>query len=304
MKSFIATCGTTLEGEPHAKKKWRNNNDGSTDYFSENVPRPQMAAEYFQGAQVIDVHNHMRQGKLALEKRPVRRWATRFFQTFVGICTVDACNAFKLFTDHDDSFDQKKFVKALAWKLLNNRRGGAEHVLSSRVHDADQAGSPGSPSAHKISTLRLSALYLARKLRAEQAEEAVRPLILRCSMCHQRTSTYCVSCSRDSPDANPRELCAICAPHGSHARTCWTAHVAEAVPAAPAGANDADAVLDVGGARAPAVAAEAGANDANAVDVGGARAPPRTPDARRGVDARRNRWTLSDSDSPDNDDSL
>ena len=68
VKSFIATRGTTLDGEPHAE--WRNNNDGTTDYFTETVG-------------------------------------------ICTVCTVDAYNAFKLFSDHDDSFDQKKFVKAL-----------------------------------------------------------------------------------------------------------------------------------------------------------------------------------------------
>ena len=50
-----------------------------------------MASLYFEGNNVIDVHNQNRQGTLALEKK----WNTqdcwfRTFTTLVGMCTIDA----------------------------------------------------------------------------------------------------------------------------------------------------------------------------------------------------------------------
>jgi hypothetical protein len=45
----------------------------------------------------IDVHNHYRQGTLALEAHWTTRWDWRFFGTFLGVVEVDACVAYKRF---------------------------------------------------------------------------------------------------------------------------------------------------------------------------------------------------------------
>jgi hypothetical protein len=74
--------------------------NGTTDYFTVEVPRPRLAGNYFDGAQAIDVHNHSRQGQgLGLELRPTNRWQIRFWQTFIGITQVDAHNAYKFLKD-------------------------------------------------------------------------------------------------------------------------------------------------------------------------------------------------------------
>lgn len=88
-KNLIATCGTTLDGEPHKKKRWRNFNNGKTEYFTASIPRPNIVETYFDAAQHIDVHNYLRQGSVACE-RPTHRWMFRIFQTIVGMVEVDA----------------------------------------------------------------------------------------------------------------------------------------------------------------------------------------------------------------------
>ena len=54
VKSFVGTCGTTVAGVPHKKNRWRNNNDGTTNCFTVDVARPNLAGDYFDGAQTID----------------------------------------------------------------------------------------------------------------------------------------------------------------------------------------------------------------------------------------------------------
>ena len=92
-KNLISTCGTTLDGPPHEKKRWRNFNSGRTEYFTVTVPRPDIVAQYFNAAQTIDVHNHLRQGEAAVE-RPTHKWSFRILQTLVGMIEVDAYLAY------------------------------------------------------------------------------------------------------------------------------------------------------------------------------------------------------------------
>ena len=74
LKRFLSTCGTTVEGQPHTKKRYRVSEDGeSSEIFYKTVKRPKLVEEYFDSASKIDVHNHLRQGSLALEEA----WGTR-----------------------------------------------------------------------------------------------------------------------------------------------------------------------------------------------------------------------------------
>ena len=60
-----------------------------------DIPQPLVASLYFSDNNVIDVHNHTRQGTLALEKK----WQTqdcwfRLFATLVGMCAIDGLKIF------------------------------------------------------------------------------------------------------------------------------------------------------------------------------------------------------------------
>ena len=58
-----------MEGQPHTKKRYRVSEDGeSSETFYKTVKRPKLVEEYFDSASKIDVHNHLRQGSLALEE--------------------------------------------------------------------------------------------------------------------------------------------------------------------------------------------------------------------------------------------
>ena len=177
-KNFIATCGTTLEAPPHKKKRWNNNSDGTTTYYTKSIKQPQIVHNYFQGAQKIDVHNHYRQGWLQLESRDTNRWDWRFFQTFVGICEVDAFLAYKRFWPAEAKKDcpHIEFVLQLIASLLDNTFACVGPIL--RPHPSDVAAeSPGKIVAHDLLLLKSSPYFRRRQ---QQLPDKKCKCILKC----------------------------------------------------------------------------------------------------------------------------
>ena len=64
-------CGSahhTLSTDPHVKVRWQLKDvTGSSERITRTVPRTSAVKEYFQAACIIDVHDHLRQGGLAME---------------------------------------------------------------------------------------------------------------------------------------------------------------------------------------------------------------------------------------------
>lgn len=213
-KVIVATCGTTVEAPPHEKTMWRNNDDGTTDYFTFSVKRPQMVEEYFTGAQQIDVHNHLRQGELQMEKRTTDRWQHRFFQGYVGVCEVDAYLAWKHFTrrGHGGS-EHRAFLHALIEQLLNNTYGDSTahaRPLRPPYRRAGNDKSASPPSEHRLKPLRRAAHYSNSTKRAQKA----------CRLCKKLASTYCEACTQN--DASVRDIFAVCSP--ATGRHCFHEH--------------------------------------------------------------------------------
>ena len=58
LKRFLSTCGTTVEGQPHTKKRYRVSEDGeSSEIFCKTLKRPKLVEEYFDSTRKIDVHS-------------------------------------------------------------------------------------------------------------------------------------------------------------------------------------------------------------------------------------------------------
>jgi len=223
VKSFISTCGTTAPGIPHEKQRWRNNNNGTTDYFAMRVPRPKVVEEYYDGAQIIDVHNHLRQGVLGLEARPTKRWEHRFFQTFVGMVEVDAFKAHSYF--HSRPVSHRDFTRAVAWGLINNLRGVDTASPLRPPHAKPPSERPCSARPHVIVPLRLSSCFTHRKRKAEETNRRVpTELVLRCRLCQRKTRHYCQTCSDESDPTQTRSFYAVCGPSAKDS-SCFTDHV-------------------------------------------------------------------------------
>ena len=225
VKSFIATCGTTLQGTPHEKRRWRNDNDGTTQYFTREVPRPNIVEEYYDGAQTIDVHNHIRRGAgLGLEMRPTNRWEMRFFQTFVGMIEVDAYLAFKYF--RDPNAVHRTFIKAVAWGLIQKGLAVGQRRQSPSTRPSGGQRSPA--SNHTLKSLSNSRYYVRRSNEAVAQNKSTPIPALLCRICHNRTSYFCLQCSDQTDNTKSRGIHAVCAPSRRHGRTCFEDHISDA----------------------------------------------------------------------------
>ena len=132
---FVCTehAGTTEDGDPY-EMKWT---DDVGNVHIRNVARPAVISKFFQNCNSVDVHNHLRQSCLKLEKQ----WVTtdcwfRLFTTLVGINVVDTFrlakfhnmiprNKLNLAPDGDvvddgdqNIFTMKKFAGILSNQLL------------------------------------------------------------------------------------------------------------------------------------------------------------------------------------------
>ena len=58
----------TLSTDPYVKVRWQLNDvTGSSERITRTVPRTLAVKEYFQAQCIINVHNYLRQGELAME---------------------------------------------------------------------------------------------------------------------------------------------------------------------------------------------------------------------------------------------
>ena len=113
---FISTkgAGLTTEGAPyHAKYTDLHQNRLEREIF-----RPALISEYFQDANMVDMHNHARQGELGLE----RSWTTRdcWFRlacTFIGMNLTDTWKAYK-YHFSDETLKVRTFADRMAKQLI------------------------------------------------------------------------------------------------------------------------------------------------------------------------------------------
>ena len=123
LKQIVSTCGTTLAGTDSVRprhKKILENGVWKTVQYEKKVPRSKLVEEMFSAFSKIDIHDHLRQGSLALERSWVtRKWYHRLFTTIFGICVVDAYYAFK-FEHPDDDMNFTDFWGTLTLQLINN----------------------------------------------------------------------------------------------------------------------------------------------------------------------------------------
>ena len=88
-KYFISTHNTTLDGNLHGKKRWREISDAGSDgteVVYQYTKRTKLVEDYFSAASIIDISNHCRQAGLALETAwSTQRWDHRVISTILGI---------------------------------------------------------------------------------------------------------------------------------------------------------------------------------------------------------------------------
>lgn len=123
LKQIVSTCGTTTPGTDSVRPRHKKIIEGgvwNTVRHEKKVPRTKLVEEMFSAFSKIDIHDHLRQGSLALERSWVtRKWYHRLFSTIFGVCVVDAYYAFKFEHPHDD-MTFTDFWGTLTLQLINN----------------------------------------------------------------------------------------------------------------------------------------------------------------------------------------
>ena len=219
-KQFIGTCATSVAGRSHRKRRWEVNDDGSTTKYYFDVKRPNLVEAYYNGAQMIDVHNHLRQGSLRLEARKTKRWQIRFFNCWLGICTVDAYLAYKRFCPGKDTVSQDDFVLDVIGELLDNTFGVAGgRVLRARPAD-DEPASSRVRRMHDMRQLMDTEHFTAKRAAHEENGRPTRSATLRCRICHTECCMYCLTCSPNP--AKAKGIFAVCGPMTG--RDCFLKH--------------------------------------------------------------------------------
>ena len=140
-KTIVCTRGlTSVMGNPSMRHRRRI---VETDYGHENdrydlhIPRPQAIEMFFSCFSNIDVHDHYRQGSLALERNwNTKTWWHRLFATLFGMVCTDAFLAYRLETRNRQMGGEvglncyKDFLHRLAYQLIYN--GGVQRRLRRR----------------------------------------------------------------------------------------------------------------------------------------------------------------------------
>lgn len=202
--TFVATCETTLPGTPSRKRRW----DDEGNLFFREVPRPKLVQQYFDGAAAIDIHNHIRQDGLALEKAwGTQKWEHRIYASVLGIVETNAYLVFNNFfrAEHDQ---------------VSHRWFTTNLVLSLTKNDADNLQENEPPQHENIGH---SGEHILEALSKSDNRKRVQRKCIVCSRVHkkqQKASYFCKTCG-------PR--CVLCSPMTG--RNCFTYHITNGIPA-------------------------------------------------------------------------
>lgn len=199
IKTFVSTCGTTLEGEPHLKTR-KKIVDGVPQQYTFNVPRCQTVDEYYKSSGSVDRHNLLRQGVLSLEQVwGTQQWTNRVIATLFGIFQTDSYLAFRFEKKCDTTF--REFNQLLFADIQ------AHYKIAEETTEASSSDACWLNSIRKVSHPR------QKPCTSSSCELDGRGRT-------KKTGNYCFPCS------SPEKLVSLCDPRSG--RTCFADHVADA----------------------------------------------------------------------------
>jgi hypothetical protein len=238
LKTLISTCGTSGAAISHKRKRYIAEPDGSVKIINKYTPIDLITSEYFHFCHKIDVHNHRRQGIVALERTlKTHSWSLRLISTILGIILVDAYMMFKQeqssveisssLTDttkgDEDESSFRDFTHEVCKLLLTNTLGNSRFLPRNLYPHVEDLTPPNSHSniqnvgcqLHPLSTN----LSLQRK-RERNGRKKSNSIQLRCSICKNHASFYCSNCS------TVEKIITICGPLSKSYPSCLNKHLA------------------------------------------------------------------------------
>lgn len=212
--TFVATCSSSLNGTPCKKRRL----DEMGQVYYKEVKRPKIVEDYYDGSPAVDIHNHMRQGGLALEESwGTHRWQHRMYACIFGIIECNAYLAFKYFNGDKEDLTHQNFTEALALQLLNYNHS---HTLPENQSTPQNRAER--PAAIQVSPPNNSTAHTLRALSKDDARKRVQRKCIICSRVRkiqQKASYYCETCGINA---------VLCSPNTG--RNCFAYHVQNGIP--------------------------------------------------------------------------
>ena len=129
-KTLISNVSNTLPGSPADRPRHKlvmRDGEVVTEQEMISIPRPKCVEFMFNYFSIIDVHDHLRQGSLAMERRwRTVTWWHRVFTTMIGVIFTNAYYAYCFeyraanYNDTTNMDTYSKFLERLAKKLIFN----------------------------------------------------------------------------------------------------------------------------------------------------------------------------------------
>ena len=215
-KTLVSTCGvTTSASKPHTRTVYRNLGDGTSGKKERSTPWPDLVSTYFTTANASDVHNHYRQGSLALEEIWITQtWWHRVLATVFGICEVDAYLVYRKFFPGPDHLSHRQFTEEIALCLIRNEIGSTgphfrRQTAKRGISEVDEE----EPIPHSLA-LFSNCASLQRDADGKRHQRC-------CKICKLKCSCYCPACS----DVAAGKFFSLCGSGTKRGAECYNAHL-------------------------------------------------------------------------------
>lgn len=256
-KNVISTRGTTLQGTLSRRPRHRVAEDQhgaqfTVKYYKE-VKRPQMVQWLFYAFSIIDIHDHFRQGTLAMEENwRTQVWWVRTCASILGMVYVDAYffMRFSFLKRHNGSTAGMKSLLEFMWclvhEMVNNEEDREFHVAP-RVRrarrNAEEEQRKALAESHVLKPLIDLPFYAAQKARGANARRRCSNLDCKDEKTGKpyKCGFYCAECSPNDAltrraNAGLEGIKVYCGPQTG--RSCYLLHLAAHIVIDPDNVDD------------------------------------------------------------------
>lgn len=174
-----------LDCEPGPPQKMPKFKPLNSDYQQHKVP--DIIAEYRRSCGAVDHHNQLRQSILGLENNfHTHSWWVRFYHTLLSMIVVNAFLAYNYFLPDTDfkATHLMTFTRRLCASLAKPPGMRARH----------HAAAAAVPSPRPAHSLWPPIVHTVNRLKDHPDFPSVHGKQLRCAVCSERTTRYCVTC--------------------------------------------------------------------------------------------------------------
>jgi hypothetical protein len=128
---LVANVGTTLPGEPFKRPRWTKQlSEDGKQYVTvpryRTIPCPEVVRRFYKYFSAIDIHDHLRQGSLAVHQNwHTQCWWHRVYSNVIAIAVVDAFLMYRYYAtrtlmEEKELVNFTVFVDQLAHQLATN----------------------------------------------------------------------------------------------------------------------------------------------------------------------------------------